>query len=159
MTVTFFSDTHCALCLSLVSVVVTIMCSMSSQFMLFVWDCCVMIVVVIWHSWVTAFWIEFKLWLTHCSKIMYLSYDTKIEITIRTHISVILRLLLRNVFLTASSHFKSFASSSICSKMIRCLMNDFSFCFKAFKIQVTLFFDSESLYAYWSWLISFSMIV
>ncbi len=66
--VTFFSDTHCALCLSSVFVAVTMMCSVSSQFMLFVWDCCVMMIVVVWHSWVTAFWIEFKLWLTHCSK-------------------------------------------------------------------------------------------
>ncbi len=73
---TFFSDTHCALCLSSVSVAVTMMCSMSSQFMLFMWDCCVMIVVVIQHSWVTAFWIEFKLWLTCCSKVMYSSYNT-----------------------------------------------------------------------------------
>jgi small-conductance mechanosensitive channel len=66
--VTFFSDTYCALCLSSVSVVVTMMCSMSSQFMLSVWDCYMMIVVVVWHSWVTVFWIEFKLLLTHCSK-------------------------------------------------------------------------------------------
>ncbi len=40
--VTFFSDTHCSLCLSSVSVTVTMMCSVSSQFMLSVWDCCVM---------------------------------------------------------------------------------------------------------------------
>jgi len=124
-----------------------------------VWDCCVMIVVVIWHSWVTVFWIEFKLWLTLCSKIMYSSYDTKIEITIKAHMSVTSRLLLRNVFLTASSHFKPFAFNSICLKMIRCLVNGFSFCFKAFKIQVALFFNSESLYTCWSWLISSSMIV
>jgi hypothetical protein len=97
---------------------------MCSQFMLFVWDCCVMMIVVIQHSWVTAFWIEFKLWLTHCSK-MYSSYNTEIEITIRAHISVTLRLLLRNVFLTALSHFKPSAFSSICSKMVRYLANDF----------------------------------
>ncbi len=145
--VPFFSDIHYALHLSSVSVAVTMMCSVSSQFMLFVWDCCVMMIVVVQHSWVTVFWIEFKLWLTHCSKIMYSSYDTEIEITIRAHISVTSRLLLRNVFLTASSHFKSSAFSSICSKMIRCLAKDFSFCFKAFKIWVVLFFNSESLYA------------
>ncbi len=157
--VTFFSDTHCALCLSSISVVMTMMCSVSSQFMLSVWDCCVMIVVVIWHSWVTAFWIEFKLWLTHCSKIMYSSYNTKIEITIKACVSVTSRLLLRNVFLTASSHFKSSAFSSVHLKVIRYLVNDFSFCFKAFKVQVTFFFNFESLYACQSWLISFSMIV
>ncbi len=157
--VTFFSDTHCVLHLSLIFIAVTMMCSVSSQFMLFMWDCCVMIIVVIWHSWVTAFWIEFKLWLTCCSKIMYSSYDTEIEITIKAYMSVIFRLLLRNVFLTASSHFKSAAFNSVCLKVIRCLANDFSFCFKAFKIQVALFFDSKSLYTCWSWLISFSMIV
>jgi len=90
---------------------------------------------------------------------MYSSYNTEIEITIRAHMSVTSRLLLRNVFLTASFHFKSSASSSICLKMVRCLVNDFSFCFKAFKVQVALFFDSESLYMCWSWLISFSMII
>ncbi len=79
---------------------------------------------------------------------MYSLYDTEIEITIKAHISVASRLLLRNVFLTASSHFKPSAFSSIHSKMVRCLANGFSFCFKAFKIQVTLFFDSESLYVY-----------
>ncbi len=156
---TFFSDTHCALHLSSVFVAVTMMCLMSSQFMLFVWDCCVMIVVVVQHSWVTVFWIEFKLWLTHCSKIMYSSYDTEIEMTTRAHVSVASRLLLRNVFLTASSHFKSSAFNSVHSKVIRCLVNDFSFCFKAFKIWVALFFNSESLYTCWSWLISFSMII
>ncbi len=143
---TFFFDTHCALCLSSVSVTATMMCLMSSQFMLFVWDCYMMMIVVVWHSWVTAFWIEFKLWMTHCSKVMYSSYDTEIEMTIRAHVSVVSRLLLRNVFLTASSHFKSFAFNSVCSKMIKCLANDFFFCFKAFKIWVTFFFDSESLY-------------
>jgi len=90
---------------------------------------------------------------------MYSSYDTKIEMTIRAHISVMSRLLLRNVFSTASSHFKPSAFSSIHLKVIRCLVNGFSFCFKAFKIQVTLFFDFESLYTCWSWLISFSMII
>ncbi len=157
--ITFFFDTHCALHLSSISVAVTMMCSMSSQFMLSVWDCCVMIVVIIWHSWVTAFWIEFKLWLTHCSKIMYSSYDIEIEMTIRACVSVALRLLLRNVFLTASSHFKPSAFNSVHSKMIRCLVNGFSFCFKAFKIWVALFFNSESLYTYQSQLISFSMII
>ncbi len=77
---------------------------------------------------------------------MYSSYDTEMRVTIRACVSVTSRLLLRNVFLTASSHFKPFAFSSVHSKMIRCLVNDFSFCFKAFKIQVTLFFNSESLY-------------
>jgi len=61
-------------------------------------------------------------------------------------VSVTLRLLLKNVFLTASSHFKSSAFNSICLKVVRCLVNDFSFCFKAFKIQVALFFNFESLY-------------
>jgi len=144
--VTFFSDTHYALCLSSVSVTVTMMCSMSSQFMLSVWDCCMMIVVVIWHSWVTVFWIEFKLWLIHCSKIMYSSYNTEIEMTIKAHMSVVSRLLLRNVFLTASSHFKSLAFNSICSKVIRHLANGFLFSFKALKVQVAFFFNSESLY-------------
>ncbi len=156
---TFFSDTHCALHLSSVSVAVTTVCSVGSQFMLFVWDCCVMIVVVIWRSWVTAFWIESKLWLTRCSKILYSSYNTEIEIAIKAHMSVVLRLLLRNVFLTASSHFKPSAFNSVCSKVVRCLANDFLICFKAFKVWVALFFNSESLYTCWSWLISFSMIV
>jgi len=123
--VTFFFDTHCALCLFSVSVVATMMCSVSSQFMLFVWDCCVMMIVVVQHSWVTVFWIEFKLWLTCCSKVMYSSYNTEIEITIKAHMSVVSRLLLRNVFLTASSYFKPSAFSSICSKTVRCLENDF----------------------------------
>jgi len=148
--VTFFSDTHCALHLSLISVAATMMCSMSSQFMLFVWDCCVMMIIVVQHSWVTVFWIEFKLWLTHCSKIMYSSYDTEIEMTIRAYMSVTSRLLLRNVFLTALSHFKSSAFNSVHLKVIRCLVNGFSFCFKAFKIQVAFFFNSESLYVCWS---------
>ncbi len=65
---------------------------------------------------------------------MYSSYNTEIEITIKAHMSVTSRLLLRNVFLTASSHFKSFAFNSVHSKVVRCLVNDFSFCFKAFKI-------------------------
>ncbi len=157
--VTFFFDTHCALHLSSVSVIATMMCSMGSQFMLSVWDCCMMMIVVVQHSWVTVFWIEFKLWLIRCSKIMYSSYNTEIEMTIRACVSVVSRLLLRNVFLTASSHFKPSAFNSICSKVVRCLANDFFFCFKAFKVQVTLFFDSESLYTCWSWLISFSMII
>ncbi len=157
--VTFFSDTHHALCLSSVSVTATMMCLMSSQFMLSVWDCCVMIVVIIQHSWITVFWIEFKLWLTRCSKIMYSLYDTEIEVTTRACMSVVSRLLLRNVFLTASFYFKPSAFNSIYLKMVRCLVNDFSFCFKAFKIWVALFFNSESLYVCWSWLISFSMIV
>ncbi len=145
--VTFFSDTHCALCFSLISVAVTIMCSVNSQFMLSVWDCCVMIIVVVQHSWVTVFWTGFKLWLTHCSKIMYSSYNTEIEITIKAHMSVTSRLLLRNVFLTALFHFKSSAFNSVCSKVIRCLVNDFSFCFKALKIWVAFSFDFKSLYA------------
>ncbi len=156
---TFFSDTHCALCLSWVSVAVTMMCSVNSQFMLFVWDCCVMIVVVIQHSWVTAFWIEFKLWLTHCSRIMYSSYETDIDVAIRACMSITFRQLLRNVFLIVSSHFKSFAFSNVCSKMVRCLTNDFSFCFRAFKIWVTFSFNSELLYVCQSWLVSFSMII
>ncbi len=145
--VTFFSDTHCALCLSSVSVAVTMMCSMSSQFMLSVRNCCVMIEIVIQHFWVTVFWIEFKLWLTHCSKVMYSSYNTEIDVAIRACVSITFRLLLRNVFLTASSHFKPFAFSNVCSKVVRCLVNDFSFCFNAFKIWVALSLDSELLYA------------
>ncbi len=77
---------------------------------------------------------------------MYSSYDTEIEVTIKACMSVVSRLLLRNVFLTASSHFKSFTFNSVCLKVVRCLANGFFFCFKAFKIQVALFFDSESLY-------------
>ncbi len=77
---------------------------------------------------------------------MYSSYNTEIEITIRACMSVMLRLLLKNVFLTASSHFKPSAFNSVCLKVVRCLVNDFFFCFKAFKVQVILFFDSESLY-------------
>jgi len=65
---------------------------------------------------------------------MYSSYDTEIEVTTKAHMSVMLRLLLRNVFLTASSHFKSSAFNSVCLKMVRCLVNGFFFCFKAFKI-------------------------
>ncbi len=148
--VTFFFDTHCALHLSSVSVIVTMMCSVSFQFMLFVWDCYVMMIVVIWHSWVTAFWIEFKLWLICCSKIMYSLYNTEIEITIKAHVSVMSRLLLRNVFLTASSHFKPFAFNSVCLKVVRCLANGFLICFKVLKIWVTFFFNSESLYTCWS---------
>ncbi len=135
------------------------MCLMSSQFMLSVWDCCVMIAVVIQHSWVTAFWIEFRLWLTHCSRIMYSSYNTEIDVATRACVSITSRLLLRNVFLTVSSHFKPFAFSNVCSKVVRCLMNGFSFCLNAFKIQVALSLDFKLSYACWSWLISFSMIV
>jgi len=156
---TFFSDTHCALCLSSVSVAVTMTCLVGSQFMLFMWDCCVMIAVVIQRSWVTAFWIEFKLWLTCCSRIIYSSYNAEIDVAIRACVSITSRLLLRNVFLTASSHFKSFAFSNVCSKVIRCLVNDFSFCFNAFKVQVALSLDFELLYTCWSWLISSSMVV
>jgi len=77
---------------------------------------------------------------------MYSSYNTEIEVTTRAHISVVSRLLLRNVFLTASSHFKPSAFNSICLKVVRCLANDFLICFRVFKVQVTLFFDFESLY-------------
>ncbi len=77
---------------------------------------------------------------------MYSLYNTEIEMTIRACVSVMSRLLLRNVFLTASFYFKPFASNSVHLKVIRCLANSFSFCFKAFKIQVTLSFDSELLY-------------
>ncbi len=156
---TFFSDTHCALHLSSVSVAATMMCLMSSQFMLSVWDCCVMIAVVIQHSWVTVFWMKFRLWLTHCSKVMYSLYNAGIDVAIRAHVSITSRLLLRNVFLTASSYFKPFAFSNVCSKVVRCLVNGFSFCFNAFKVWVALSLDSESLYTCQSWLISFSMIV
>jgi len=116
-------------------------------------------VIIIQHSWVTAFWIDFKLWLTCCSRIMYSSYNTEIDVAIRAHVSITSRLLLRNVFLTASFHFKPSAFNNVCSKMIRCLVNDFSFCFNAFKIWVALSLDSELLYTCWSWLISSSMIV
>jgi len=156
---TFFSDTHCALRLSSVSVAVTMVCSVGSQFMLFVWDCCVRVNVVIQHSWVTAFWIESRLWLTHCSKVMYSLYDTEIDVAIRACVSITFRLLLRNVFLTASFYFKPSAFSNVHSKVVRCLVNDFSFCFNAFKVWVALSLDSELLYACWSWLISFSMVV
>ncbi len=148
--VTFFSDTHCALCLSSVSVAVTMMCSVDFQFMLFMWDCCVMIAVVVQHFWVTVFWIESRLWLTCCSKVMYSLYDAEIDVAIRAHMSITSRLLLRNVFLTASSYFKPFAFSNVCSKMVRCFTNDFSFCFTAFKIQVALSLNSELLYTCWS---------
>ncbi len=148
--ITFFSDTHCALHLSSVSVTVIMVCSMNSQFMLSVWDCCVMIVVVIQRSWVTAFWIEFKLWLTCCSKIIYSSYDIEIEMTIRACISVVSRLLLRNVFLIASFYFKPSAFNSVCLKVVRCLANGFLICFRVFKVWVTFFFNFESLYTCWS---------
>jgi len=77
---------------------------------------------------------------------MYSLYDTEIEVTIRAHMNVVSRLLLRNVFLTASSHFKSSAFNSIYLKVVRCLANGFLICFRVFKIQVTFFFDSELLY-------------
>ncbi len=77
---------------------------------------------------------------------MYSSYNTEIDVATRACVSITFRLLLRNVFLTASSHFKSFAFSNVHSKVIRCLVNDFSFCFSAFKIQVAFFLDSELLY-------------
>ncbi len=148
--VTFFFDTHYVLHFSSVSVAVTLMCSVTSQFMKSEWDCCVMMIVIIWHFWVAVFWINFKLWLSCCSKVMYSSYNTEIDVAIRACVSITSRLLLRNVFLTVSSHFKPFAFSNVCSKVIRCLTNGFSFCFNAFKIQVALFLDSELLYTCWS---------
>jgi len=157
--VTFFFDTHCALHFFSVFAAVTLTCSVDFHFMKSVWDCWVMIMIVIQHSWVTVFWINFKLWLTCCSRIMYSSYNTEIDVAIKTHMSITSRLLLKNVFLTVSSHFKSFAFNNVHSKMVRCFVNDFSFCFNAFKIQVALSLDSELLYTCWSWLISSSMIV
>jgi len=65
---------------------------------------------------------------------MYSLYNTKIDVAIRACISITFKLLLKNVFLTVSSYFKSFAFSNVHLKVIRCLVNDFSFCFKAFKI-------------------------
>ncbi len=135
------------------------MCSVSSQFMFSVWDCCVMIDVIIQHFWVTAFWIESRLWLTHCSNVMYSLYDAEIDVAIRACMSITSRLLLRSVFLTALSYFKPFTFSNVHLKVVRCLINDFSFCFSAFKVQVALFLNSESLYTCWSWLINFSMII
>ena len=157
--VTFFFNTHYALHFSSVLITVTLMFLMTSQFMKSEWDCCVMMIVIIQHFWVAAFWIDSKLWLICCSRVMYSSYNTEIDVAIRACMSITFRLLLRNVFLTVSSHFKPFAFSNVCSKMVRCLMNDFSFCFSAFKIWVTLSLNSEALYACWSWLITFSMIV
>ena len=90
---------------------------------------------------------------------MYSSYDTKIDVAIRACVSITSRLLLRNVFLTVSSHFKPFAFSNDCLKVVRCLANGFSFCFNAFKVWVALSLDSELSYTCWSWLISSSMIV
>jgi hypothetical protein len=153
----FLSDTHCALCLfsfcscdndmlsefSVHVVCVRLLCDDSSCH----------------NTWATAFWIEFKLWLTHCSKIMYSSYDTEIEMTIRAHMSVMSRLLLRNVFLTASSHFKPSAFNSIHLKVVRCLANGFFSVLKLLRYKSLSFFNSESLYACQSWLISFSMII
>jgi hypothetical protein len=132
---------------------------MASQFMKSKWDCCVMMIVIIQYFWVAVFWINFKLWLTCCSRIMYSLYNTEIDVAIRACVSIISRLLLRNVFLTALSYFKSFAFSNVCSKVVRCFVNDFSFCFNAFKIWVALFLDFKLSYTCWSWLISSSMIV
>jgi len=148
--VTFFFDTYWALHFSSVFVIVTLMCSVTFQFMKSKWDFCVMMIVIIQHFWVAAFWINFKLWLICCSKIMYSLYNTKIDVAIRAYMSITSRLLLRNVFLTASSHFKPFAFSNVCLKVIRCLTNDFSFCFNAFKIWVALSLNSELLYTCWS---------
>ncbi len=78
---------------------------------------------------------------------MYSSYDTEINVAIRAHVSITFRLLLRNVFLTASFYFRSFTFSNVCSKVVRCLTNGFSFCFNAFKVQVALFLDFKLLYA------------
>jgi len=78
---------------------------------------------------------------------MYSSYNTEIDVTIRACMSITSRLLLRNVFLTVLSHFKPLAFNNVCLKIIRCLMNDFSFCFNALKVQVAFSFDSELLYA------------
>jgi len=61
---------------------------------------------------------------------MYSSYNTEIGVTIRACMSVMSRLLLRNVFLTASSHFKSSAFNSVCLKVVRCLANGFLICLK-----------------------------
>jgi len=77
---------------------------------------------------------------------MYSSYKTEIDVAIRAHVSITFRLLLRNVFLIVSFYFKPFAFSNVCSKMVRYLMNDFSCCFKAFKVSVALSFNSELLY-------------
>ncbi len=148
--VTFFSDTHCALYFFSVSAAVTLTCSVDSQFMKSMWNCWVMIVIIIQRSWVTVFWINFKLWLTCCSKVMYSLYNTEIDVATRACMSITFRLLLRNVFLTASSHFKPSAFSNVCLKVIRCLMNDFSFCFNAFKVWVALFLDFKLLYTCWS---------
>jgi hypothetical protein len=82
-----------------------------------------------------SLWIESKLWLTRCSKVMYSSYDTEIEMTTRAHMSVMSRLLLRNVFLTASSHFKSSAFNNVCSKVVRCLANGFLICFRVLRYE------------------------
>jgi len=77
---------------------------------------------------------------------MYSLYNAEIDVAIRACVSITFKLLLRNVFLTASSYFKPFAFSNVCSKVVRCLVNDFSFCFNALKIQVALSLDSELLY-------------
>jgi len=78
---------------------------------------------------------------------MYSSYNAEIDVAIRACMSITFKLLLRNVFLTASFYFKSSAFSNVCLKVVKCLVNDFSFCFNAFKIQVALSLNSESLYA------------
>jgi len=65
---------------------------------------------------------------------MYSLYNAGIDVAIRACMSITFRLLLRNVFLTASSHFKPSAFSNVCSKVARCLTNGFSFCFNAFKV-------------------------
>jgi len=77
---------------------------------------------------------------------MYSLYNTEIDVAIRACVSITFRLLLRNVFLIASSHFKPFTFSNVCLKVVKCLINGFSFCFNAFKISVALSLDSELLY-------------
>ncbi len=137
--VTFFSDTHQTQCFFSVSMTVTVMCSVSSQFMSFMWDCWVMMIVVVWLFWVTVFKSDFKLWLTCCNKTTYSSYKKDIEVAIKACIKAAFRLLLRNVFLTASSYFKPFTFSSILSKVTKCLVKAFSFCLSALKVQVACF--------------------
>jgi len=43
-------------------------------------------------------------------------------------------------------HSDTFAFSNVHLKIVKCLVNDFSFCFNAFKVQVAFFLNSESLY-------------
>jgi len=69
---------------------------------------------------------------------MYSLYDTEIDVAMKACVSITSRLLLRNVFLTVSSHFKSFTFSNVHLKMIRCLTNDFSFCFSAFMLSLLI---------------------